>query len=167
MSLKVEIQLWDGKSAADIKAIYDNHFSEVHFIDSTLSLLNDETIQTGASWLLKEWLSQNNQLNHKQTAVIFDNLLALKSWESKLHILQCLPFITIDTQHKAGTEHFLRLTLTDNNKFVRAWSYNGFYELAKHHNEYKDEAKQLFEMAMRDEAASVKARIRNILKTGF
>ncbi|VAW30036.1 hypothetical protein MNBD_CHLOROFLEXI01-2929, partial [hydrothermal vent metagenome] len=32
---------------------------------------------------------------------------------------------------------------------------------------YQDEAKQLFEIALKDEAASVKARVRNILKKGF
>ncbi len=58
-------------------------------------------------------------------------------------------------------------TLTDHNKFVRAWSYNGFFELSRQHSEYLDETKQFFQMTMRDEAPSVKARIRNIMKTGF
>ena len=62
---------------------------------------------------------------------------------------------------------FLRNCLVDNNKFVRAWAYNGFYELAVQYPEYEKETKQFFEMAMRDEAPSVKSRIRNIMKKGF
>jgi hypothetical protein len=64
-------------------------------------------------------------------------------------------------------ETFLRQTLNDSNKFVRAWSYNGFYQLARHFPQYREEAEAIFEMALRDEAASVKARVRNIIRAGF
>jgi len=64
-------------------------------------------------------------------------------------------------------EAFLKKCLVDDNKFIRAWAYNGFYELSVQYPEHKDETKQFFEMAMRDEAPSVKSRIRNIMKKGF
>ena len=90
----------------------------------------------------------------------------LEHWETKLHILQSIPFMPIEITERKKVDAFLRETLTDPNKFVRAWSYNGFYELAMQHSEYLNETKQFFEMAMRDEAASIKARIRNIMKKG-
>lgn len=62
---------------------------------------------------------------------------------------------------------FLRNCLISDNKFVRAWAYNGFYELALQYPAYKTEVKKFLDMAMKDEAASVKARVRNILKRGF
>ncbi|WP_448250543.1 hypothetical protein [Thalassotalea agariperforans] len=73
----------------------------------------------------------------------------------------------ITDAYSRSVYNFLIITLTDQNKFVRAWTYNGLYELSKQHPEYIKEAKQFFEMAMRDEAPSVKARIRNIMKKGF
>ncbi len=51
--------------------------------------------------------------------------------------------------------------------FLRAWSYNVFYELSMQYPEHKKETKKLFEMAMKDEAPSVKSRIKNIMKKGF
>ena len=57
--------------------------------------------------------------------------------------------------------------MVENNKLVRAWAYNGFYEISRQYPEYKEETKKLFAMAMKDEAPSVKARIRNIMRTGF
>ncbi len=84
-----------------------------------------------------------------------------------MHALQCLPFLTIDQSEKKLVETFLRITLSGQNKFVRAWSYNGFYELARQYPEYQAETKILFEMAMNDEAASVKARVRNLIRKGF
>ncbi|VAW46017.1 hypothetical protein MNBD_GAMMA04-800, partial [hydrothermal vent metagenome] len=44
------------------------------------------------------------------------------------------------------------------------WAYNGFNELSVQYNEYRKETEAFFEMAMRDEAPSVRSRIRNILK---
>ncbi|WP_286235611.1 hypothetical protein [Thalassotalea sediminis] len=72
--------------------------------------------------------------------------------------------MSITNEESSNVYKFLRQTLTDQNNFVRAWSYNGFYELSRQHSMYKDETEQYFEMAMRDEAPSVKARIRNIMK---
>jgi len=72
--------------------------------------------------------------------------------------------IPIQKQDKKSVENFLRKTLYNSNKFVRAWTYNGFYLLAKQHPEYHDETEALLESAIKNEAPSVKARIRNILK---
>lgn len=167
MSLEKDIQQWDGKSSDDISVIYSVHCNQKDFVNKLITLVNNEQCQKGATWLIKNWLSENNSLNSKQTKKILNDLSYLKCWESKLHILQSLPFILIDKNQVSKVENFLRVTLTDTNKFVRAWSYNGFYELAKQHSEYQKETKAFFKMAMRDEAPSVKARIRNIQKQGF
>jgi len=98
---------------------------------------------------------------------VYKSLGTQEHWEAKLHILQSLPYLPIAERNRKAVEAFLRLTLTDANKFVRAWSYNGFYELARQHPKYQAETEQFFQMAMRDEAASVKARIRNIMKKGL
>ena len=83
------------------------------------------------------------------------------------HILQCLPYLAIPKKDKDKVQRFLRKCLVEDNKFLRAWAYNGFYELAVQYPEHVEETKQFFEMAMRDEAPSVKARIRNMMKKGF
>jgi len=98
---------------------------------------------------------------------VFKLLPQFGHWETKLHILQCIPFLQIAKTEKKEVEAFLRKCLVDNNKFVRAWAYNGFYEISVQYPEYRNETKQFFDMAMRDEAPSVKARIRNIMKMGF
>ncbi|MCP4400146.1 MAG: hypothetical protein GY801_22915 [bacterium] len=72
----------------------------------------------------------------------------------------------IEKSHANGVCAFLKACLVDRHKFVKAWAYNGLYELATQHREYTEETQQLFDMAMRDEATSVKARIRNIMKKG-
>ena len=167
MSLEQDINQWDGKCAADIADIFKLYKEKSGFVDALIHLLPVGSAEKGATWLLKTWLDQGGPLSKEQSDGIIDCFDSLRYWESKLHLLQSLASLTIDAEHKLLVERFLRSTLVDNNKFVRAWSYNGFYELARRYPEYKEETKRFFDMAMRDEAASVKARIRNILKTGF
>ena len=81
-----------------------------------------------------------------------------------MHLLQCLPYLTIDTREVKQLEPFLRRCLQSENKFVRAWGYNGFNELALQHADFKPEVDSLLAAALEEEAPSVKARIRNILK---
>lgn len=158
---------WNGKSVVELAGILDAHQQDADFIASLIVLLGNEAYQKGASWLLKAAFEQGQSVSAKLTAEILDQLHLLTDWESKLHALQCLPFLTIDAPQKLPVEQFLRATLCDHNKFVRAWAYNGFYVLAKQYPEYQAETEQFFDMAMRDEAPSVKARIRNLLKQGF
>ncbi len=167
MHIEQEIASWDGKSADDIKAIYDAHNAESNFSETIIALSLTEACEKGATWLLKAWLEAGNELELPQVEKVYGSLDQLKHWEAKLHALQSIPFMPITDKASGNLYAFLRSTLTDPNKFVRAWSYNGFYELSRQHSKYIDETKQYFEMAMRDEAPSVKARIRNAMKKGF
>ena len=167
MSIESQISKWDKKSADDIRAINQNYYKDSEFSNTLISMLKDTLLQVGASWLLKAYLESKYPLSQEQIKAIYSSLNLLEPWEAKLHILQCMPYMPIDKDSKNNVTVFLRLTLTDLNKFVRAWSYNGFYELARQYPDHREETEQFFEMAMRDEAASVKARIRQIMKKGF
>jgi len=129
--------------------------------------LGKESLQSGASWLLKRYFEDGRTVDSEQASNILSQLNDLKTWEAKLHILQCLSEIPIAGDRKGDVERFLRTSLSSENKFVRAWTYNGFYILCNQYPEYKQETKEFFDMAMRDEAPSVRARIRNIVKAGF
>ena len=167
MNIKQSILGWDQKSAEDISDIYSLHCKESSFVKDILESLKTNETENGAAWLLKRYLEHNNNIESDEVAVVFDQLRTIEHWESKLNILQCFPFLQIAKTDKRKVELFLRGCLEDYNKFVRAWSYNGFYELSMQYPEYRTETKQFFEMAMRDEVPSVKARIRNIMKNGF
>ena len=167
MSIQIEIEQWDGKSANDIGEIYNRHCHDGLFISKIIEYIGDDSLQKGATWLLKRHLENKNKIGNAEISRIYKKLEGLKQWESTLHILQSLPFLLIPKSDKKRVELFLRKCLMDNNKFVRAWAYNGFYELASQYPEYVKETKQFFEMAMRDEAPSVKSRIRNIINKGF
>lgn len=129
--------------------------------------MKNSSFQGGTTWLLKHRLDSGFKLKKNQVKNIYRLLPTLDYWQVKLHLLQSMAYMPINNSEKSLVETFLRQCLTENNKFVRAWAYNGFYELSKKYPEYKEETKRFLDMAMKDEAASIKARIRNILKTGF
>ena len=167
MNIEQEIKSWDGKSSSDIEVIYDRYGSNDDFVQHIIQYSGVVSTQKGATWLLKRYFESDQKIEASQAAQIFKLLLKLEHWETKLHFLQCIPYMEIANTGKQEIEFFLRKCLTDENKFIRAWAYNGFYELSLQHSEYVTETKQFLEMALRDEAPSVKARIRNILKKGF
>lgn len=167
MSIKLEIGQWDGKSASDIGDIYDRHCHNPLFASEIITLVSDVSLQKGATWLIKRYLESENIIGKPEVSSIFQKLDTIEQWESKLHILQILSYTPIGKSQKKRVEVFLRNCLAENNKFVRAWAYNGFYELAMQYPEHEKETRQFFEMAMRDEAPSVKSRIKNIMKKGF
>lgn len=176
--LRQRLSRWDGKSVADLETIYrallesKNH-SLTDIQQQLIALLEDVTLQTAASWLLKRAWEQNNLTPSAAVSKkIIHALPLLETWETKLHILQSLPHLPLSQSSISKTESkklyaFLHKNLSAENKFVRAWTYHGFYELALNYPSYTEEVKLLFRRAMLDEAASVKARIRNIVKSGF
>ncbi|MBW9271272.1 MAG: hypothetical protein K1566_16655 [Candidatus Thiodiazotropha sp. (ex. Lucinisca nassula)] len=166
MSIRKMLEKWDGKSIGEINRLYDLYRTDDAFITLILPLFKQRDCESGATWLLKRYLEDQKCIDDSLLDEIFKSLASLNHWQSKLHLLQCLSYFKISKTNKRNLELFLRECLMSNNKFVRAWAYNGFYELAVQHPQYREETKTFFEMAMRDEAPSVKARIRNIMKQG-
>ena len=93
---------------------------------------------------------------------MLDLTVTATHWEASLHLLQMLPGWPIPRGKTKRLAKRLRENLEADNKFVRAWCYNGLFELARQHGEFRDEVSQLLDQAEQTEAASVKARIRKI-----
>lgn len=161
------IQSWDQKSSSDIQDVYQSFCGLADFSDALLSLLAVENCQRGATWLLKHYLEQGGILSEAEVMAFYQRFDDLAQWEARLHCLQSMPYLPLPENARSQLELFIRENLVDENKFVRAWSYNGFYLLARSFPDLRKEAEEFFDLAMRDEAASVKARIRNILKQGW
>ena len=162
--LEQDLETWDGKSSDDITAIFERHRNSPRFAEKTVALLRNEPAAVGASWLLKRFLEQGGSLNSRTCHDICRSTPALRHWAARLHVLQCLPFLDIQAEDRKTLEPFVRDGLSDDRAFVRAWSYNGLNELSMRFPDLQEETRLILEMAMRDEAPSVKARVRNILR---
>lgn len=163
-ALSEEMGSWDGKSAAALQSTYERHSAEEGFVATILAHIADVELQRAATWLLKQHLETGNSLTAPACRTIFGALSVQEHWESKLHMLQCLPYLEIPEDGRAGLERFLEVCLESDNKFVRAWAYNGFNELSLRFPRCREKVDVMLARANVSEAASVRARIRSILK---
>lgn len=164
MTLSDEIGLWDGKTVAIIDDIFNRYRDQPTFLDELVNGLADPQLQRGGSWLLKKALEEKQALSSAQVEQIYMVLDQLDHWETKLHILQSMDKLPIPSEQAATVEAFLQRCLNDKKKFVKAWAYNGYHLLGRQHPIYQTEADALLQKGLLEESASVKARIRNILK---
>lgn len=165
--LETAIAAWDGESADDIRAIHTANFPQQAYIEALFDLLASGRQVTGVTWLLKAAIEAGFRPSEEQATIVCESVQCLDRWEAVLHVLQCMEYFPVPGEQKDSMHKFLRSRLTDDKKFVRAWAYSGFFFLARKYPEYQSEATQLFEVAQRDEAASVKARVRKMAKLGF
>ena len=163
-TLSEEIASWDGRSTAALESTYERHSGEEDFVATILVHISDVELQRAATWLLKKHVEQGNSLSTAGCRAILGRLSVQKHWESKLHVLQCLPYLDIPEDDSVDLEKFLDACLKSDRKFVRAWAYNGYNELALRFPRHREKVDGMLARAGESESASVRARIRNILK---
>lgn len=163
-ALSEEIASWDGKSAAALQSTYERHRGEEGFVATIVAHVADVELQRAATWLLKKHVEAGHPLSDADCRAVFAGLSDQQHWESKLHLLQCLPSLNMSEDDCAGLETFLDACLESDKKFVRAWAYNGFNELSLRFPRYREKVDGMLARASDSESASVRARIRNILK---
>lgn len=167
----------DSKTDLELLAnIHQQYKSNINYCAAVCQLVVEQALASGntvskashsiaITWLLKYALEQNElPLNRQQVDQLFSILPELTNWQCQLHLLQSLIYIPFKHHNTKPLVTFLRNTLTSDNKFVRAWSYNGWYLLAKVAPEYQQDVSTFFNLAMQDEVPSVKARIRQLNK---
>lgn len=158
---------WDGKTTVLLEEAYGGYGREAWFVETIVGWHGERPLQRGASWLLKKHLETGGAIEPEQIQAIFRLLPELEHWETKLHILQSMGYLPIDAADVERVEAFLRGCVAADKKFVRAWAYHGFWELARQYPAYRPEVGRMLGQALEDEAASVKARVRKLVKQGF
>lgn len=164
MSIENTLREWDGKSVDFLQRVYAHGHEQDNFFEDVISLISDSTLEVAATWLARQCILDGSGVNKQQAVAVLTPLLRGENWQAMLHVLQCLDFLPIDRETKPQVEATLRYSLDHPNKFVRAWSYSGLARLAELFPALQTEVAQLVALALKDESASVKARIRQSVK---
>lgn len=163
IDIKTAIKAFDGKDTGPLEEVADNLSPSTQKIAGLIKNLQaSDLVSQGASWILKRWWEKGWKFSEQESTELIEALLQAQDWQLRLHLLQILPGLVVAKSQHRELYYHLRHSLEEKNKFVRAWTYNGLAELAKQYPQYRDEVVKLLELALKDEAASVKARIRNI-----
>lgn len=161
------LENWNGKDIPYLKEAYPRIINQNDFLKQLAAWYpNKPTIQQAATWLIKHHLEQKIALDRRETQLIlslFPLTVDDQNWQAQLHLLQILPLLEITSADLETLLPFIDRWCHSPNKFVRAWAYNGLAVAANHIPELLPEVKERFLLALEEEAASVKARVRNAL----
>lgn len=164
LALDASLEQCDGKPAGFLDQLAADWSPDDRLLLHLVVLAEqaDPKVQMAVTGLLKRHVTRGAILPEAAASRLFDLLPALGRWESKLHALQMLPCLPILAPRADGLRGFLADALRDQNKFVRAWAYAGWHRLASLHPGYHAEAAALLARAGREEAPSVRARLRRL-----
>ena len=125
---------------------------------------DDTTVQVGATWILKRWLEEGVPQVERSAANLVQLLNYATYWEVRLHLLQMLASLRIPARSLSGLKRLLPSLLMDDNKFVRAWALSVLAEIADQSETLRQDVISTIQDAENDDAASVRARVRQIQK---
>src|SRR5450755_963658 len=162
--LEAQLQHFDGKDTDSLLRVAATLSPDRSTIDYLISLAerSDTPMQTAATWLLKHFQSRDVSFTPDQVTRLVEQLRCPGPWESRLHLVQMLPGLALPAACTEQLFQSLVATLSERNKFVRAWVYTALHSLASQHRHYAPEVALLLDQASRDEAASVRARLRQL-----
>lgn len=123
---------------------------------------DDAHVQSASTWLLRRYVDAGAILSQMQTEQALSVLTAPRHWQARLHVLQMVEQLTLPSRRVEQLWTSLSEQRKDDNKFIRAWSYHGLAVIADQHPSYRDSARTLLAAAGKEDAASLRARIRRI-----
>lgn len=171
MTLANDIASWDTKDATHIKRVYASHYEHPRFHESLLALFPSPEHQDGATWLFKHAIDEGDLVPESIDPNSIDAMCAaldeLGTWPAQLHALQILTVVPIPKSCTDPVESFARACMSSKKTFVRAWSYSALCAATRSDPIKHAKTIKLLEATLNDDdaPASVKARIRNTLKT--
>lgn len=167
--LEARLQHFDGKHLDSLGRVAETLPLEGSTIDQLIALAerSDPPMRTAATWLLKNLRSKGASFSASQVTKIIEQLCGTGSWESRLQVLQMVPNLAIPAACAEQLLQSLVPVLTEGNKFIRAWAYAALHALASQHRQYVCDVVPLLDQGSHDEAASVRARLRQLEPLDF
>ncbi len=158
----LQLKLDPHHKVPELELLYSVHNKSDTFVTDILYQLKRAQTEKQASWLLKKYFGTQENISHQLNDEVLQAMLIVQHWEAQLHLLQTLPYLTIPkSTAPIIKKHLLSLT-ENNNKFIRAWAYNGLHVLQSQYPQYRYDIMPRLKKALLDESPSVQARIRQL-----
>lgn len=131
--------------------------------ESLVAGLGEDSPSVPLTWLLRAWLKRGFEPREEAVAAYLRVFPDLEAKEARLHACQSIVHLEVPAESADALAEFLRDAVKSDHKFTRAWAVDGFHRLGLQHAEYRGEARRIVDRASRDGAASVRARVRQIV----
>ena len=122
--------------------------------------------EIGATWLVKHLLERGVEIDADIGLRLALTIGHLSENESKLHLLQAIPYVTVTPEVEDALLPALDAILANaTHRFVRAWAYNALSVVARDNPGRREDVARRLRDALEVEAPSVRARVRAALRT--
>lgn len=159
--LREELSAYDGRSSTILSEISVKYRRKMGFHSDLITLAFDKvpTISEGATWILKAELEEGCVLPPPDVERLASRLSEVQAWQAQLHICQSIRYLLVPKKSAQSIEKWLKKVLETRRPFLRAWSVDAYCRL---HGSSSKKTKFLLDRMEEDEAASVRARVRNL-----
>lgn len=166
MNILASLRTFDGKHTDILEQLNATLPRNDNSLEELLAIATHDNVQlqVGSTWILKRWHDEGEPIIETRIPTFVEVLIHAEYWEVRLHMLQILATISIPPNIAAALKKTLRKLLTEDNKFVRGWAYSVFASIGDQDSSCRKQILSLLNEAENDEAASVKARVRQIRK---
>ena len=163
-TLLARLDEFDGKAITILGEIEAAFGQEDGFLSEMAALADhpQSNIADGATWLVKSALDNGGSLSAEDTAILLAHLPDGASWGAQLHVCQCIGRLELSPDQLAMLVQWLEPILAHQRPFLRAWSLDALWALARLDPALRDRAEAARKTALEDDAASVRARARNL-----
>jgi hypothetical protein len=163
-TLSTLLSEYDGKATTYLGEAEAQCSQQEGYLDALIELLamREGHVANGASWLIRSALEQELELAEGQVRALIAQLSSIEDWAAQLHICQLVRHLTIPASDAGTLAGWLSKLLEHKRPFLRAWSLDALGALATQHAEYSAIFNTALKVAHEDDAASVRARTRQL-----
>lgn len=159
---------FDGKDLGPLRRLASELPAEPETVSRLLELLptSEDSIELGATWLVKNLLEQGDEpLPAARARRLVHRLMDCRLDWSRLHLLQALPRTRLGEATGRQLEPTLWQWLEEiDHGFTRAWIYDGLVRVAGRTDSRRPELLQAFAAAYDHERPAVRARLRHLIQ---
>ncbi len=159
-----DLQDYDGRSVAILGEVSHRHRAIPHYHDALFEVIEhgQPVDQDAATWLLKDSIEKDRDFDTEVSKRLAGSTHLLRNWAAKLHVCQLIRYLTFESEQARALAVWVQPLLGHKRPFVRAWALDAIVHLASFDRGLLETARKALEGAGGDDAASVRARARNL-----
>lgn len=164
--LEEHLRDFDGKAISHLSETQMACRGMAVYLDDLIRLSFDPRalVSQGATWILKAELEAGICLSDRHLDDITRGLSGITSWQAALHLLQMVEMLGLTAAQAEAFAEWSQRYAGHPRPFLRAWSLHAQVVLGHHFLQSGRDVQALLAEADRDQAASVRARARQLRK---
>ena len=160
-NLRNELANYDGQNPSILSEISARHEGQASFLSDLVTLASDEeaVVSEGATWIIKALVEKGRTFRPHDIRRLVGGLDDVTAWQAQLHVCQSIRHVAVPREAEPILEQWVTTLLDAPRPLLRAWALDALCQ----QRGATSETKSLLKRMEADKAASVRARVRNLM----